>query len=49
MNGAKARIIRNQVYGDHSPRYRDYTFNGGTLNAGVARRAYQRLKANEKS
>jgi hypothetical protein len=45
MRGRKAKMIRRAVYGDYSPRVRQYsTDRNGTLHADARRKTYQEMK-----
>lgn len=45
MNQQKAKKIKNEVYGEYSPRFRKYYINEDrTIFADKLRRAYQRAK-----
>lgn len=48
MDARKAKAIRKEVYGDHSPRYtRKYKrLSSGQVIADPARRLYQQMKKN---
>jgi len=46
MNGKRAKAIRKKVYGDYSPRFRQYARvpGKGNLIADPKRRIYQKMK-----
>jgi hypothetical protein len=48
MRGKRAKQIRKLVYGDFSPRFREYRRSKGGIVADDRRRRYQMIKRNMK-